>query len=275
MTNTVSFPGISDKVFTLNRVAFTIFGRDIMWYGVIIATGFALAAIYAVRHAKDYGLDSDFILDLLIYGLPSAIVGARIYYVIHQWDYYSQDLSRILDIRQGGLGFYGGFIAAFLVGYILCRKKKKSVKPTMDIASLGFILAQTVGRWGNFMNCEAHGGPTTLPWGMSINGETPVHPTFFYESLWNAIGFVIISRYSKKRRFDGEIFLLYMAWYGFGRMIIEGLRTDSLYINGTGIRVSQLVAGLSFIICFSTWVYKIKTGKYTPRMTQQKEEENK
>ena len=110
---------------------------------------------------------------------------------------------------------------------------------------------------------------------MSINGGTPVHPTFFYESLWNAIGFVIISRYSKKRRFDGEIFLLYMAWYGFGRMIIEGLRTDSLYINGTGIRVSQLVAGLSFIICFSTWAYKIKTGKYTPRMTQQKEEENK
>lgn len=275
MTNSVSFPGISDKVFTLNRVAFTIFGRDIMWYGVIIATGFALAAIYAVRHAKDYGLDPDFILDLLIYGLPSAIVGARIYYVIHQWDYYSQDLSRILDIRQGGLGFYGGFIAAFLVGYILCRKKKQPVKPTMDIASLGFILAQSVGRWGNFMNCEAHGGPTALPWGMSINGGTPVHPTFFYESLWNAIGFVIISRYSKKRRFDGEIFLLYMAWYGFGRMIIEGLRTDSLYINGTGIRVSQLVAGLSFIICFSTWAYKIKTGKYTPRMTQQKEEENK
>ena len=134
----------------------------------------------------------------------------------------------------------------------------------MDIASLGFILAQSVGRWGNFMNCEAHGGPTALPWGMSITGGTPVHPTFFYESLWNAIGFVIISRYSKKRRFDGEIFLLYMAWYGFGRFFIEGLRTDSLYLFSTGIRVSQLVAAVSFLAAGGVLAWVLIKKKPTP-----------
>ena len=264
MINTVSFPGLSDAVFTLNRVAFTVFGQDIMWYGVLIATGFMLTGAYAVRHAHSYGLDADFIMDLLIFGLPSAVIGARIYYVANKWDYYSQNLSEILNIRGGGLAFYGGFIAGFAAGIILCKVKKRKILPTMDIAALGFVQAQAIGRWGNFVNCEAFGGVTSLPWGMSINGGSPVHPTFLYESLWNALGFAILHHYSKRRKFDGEIFLLYMAWYGFGRMIIEGLRSDSLYIGSTDIRISQLLAFISFVTCLSIWIYKIKTGKYTP-----------
>lgn len=270
MINTVSFPGLFEKVFTLDRVAFTLFGNDIMWYGVIIAFGFALAGIYACIHAKDYGQDIDTILDLLIWCLPIAIIGARAYFVLHRWGYYSQNLSEILSIREGGLGFYGGFAAAILTGIIVCKKKKKNVLSTLDIAALGFILAQSIGRWGNFINCEAFGSLTTMPWGMSINGGAPVHPTFFYESLWNMIGFIILHFYSKKRKFDGEIFLLYMAWYGFGRMFIEGLRTDSLYILSTSIRVSQVVAALSFIICFGLWIYFTTTKKYKPRNTERK-----
>ena len=273
MINSVSFPGLFEKVFTLNRAAFTVFGHSIMWYGVLIATGFGLAAIYCSKRAPEFGLDADFILDLLIYCLPAAIVGARIYYVMHRWSDYAGDIKSILDIRSGGLGFYGSFIAAFLAGYILCRVKKKPVLGTMDIASLGFIMAQSIGRWGNFVNCEAFGRVTSLPWGMSINGGAPVHPTFFYESLWNAIGFVLLHFYSKRRRFGGEIFLLYMAWYGLGRMLIEGLRTDSLYINGTGIRVSQLVAGLSFVICLGLWLYLTKTKKYKPLETEKEEDQ--
>lgn len=265
MTNTVSFPGLFDGTLTLNRVAFTIFGHDIMWYGVIIGTGFLLAALYAMRYAKDYKLDSDFIMDMLIFGLPAAVVGARLYYVIYRWDIYANDISLIFNIRKGGLGFYGGFIGAFLAGYILCKVRKKPIFSTMDIAALGFILAQAIGRWGNFVNCEAFGTVTSLPWGMSINGGSPVHPTFLYESLWNIIGFIILHFYSKRRKFDGEIFLLYMAWYGFGRMLIEGLRTDSLYIPGTAIRISQLLALINFVVCLTLWIYKRKTGKYKPR----------
>lgn len=272
ITNTVSFPGLLDRVFTLDRAAFSVFGVDIMWYGIIIASGFCLAGLYASRHAKEYGLDSDFIMDLLIWCLPAAILGARAYYVLHRWEYYAANPGKILAIRDGGLGFYGGFIAAFALGYVLCRVKKKSVTGTMDIASLGFILAQSIGRWGNFVNCEAFGRETGLPWGMSINGLPPVHPTFLYESLWNAVGFLLLHLYSKKRKFGGEIFLLYMAWYGFGRMLIEGLRTDSLYIAGTNIRVSQLVAGVSFVVCLGLWIWLRKTKNYKP-LTINKEDE--
>lgn len=265
MVNTVSFPGLFGLTIKLNRVAFSLFGVDIMWYGVIIALGFGLAALYAMKKADDYNIDTDTILDLLIWCLPAAVVGARIYYVMHRWSYYSANLSEIFDIRGGGLGFYGGFIGAFVVGYIVCRIKKKPILSTMDLAAMGFILAQAIGRWGNFVNCEAFGGLTDALWGMSINGAAPVHPTFLYESLWNAVGFAILHFYSKRRKFDGEIFLLYMSWYGFGRMIIEGLRSDSLYIGSTGIRVSQLVAVVSFVVCFGLWLYLTKTKKYKKR----------
>jgi len=262
MINTVSFPGLSDVVLTLNRVAFSVFGYDIMWYGVIIGSGFMLAALYAVIHAKEFELDTDFIMDILIWCLPAAIIGARLYYVAFRWEYFSQDLSRILNIRGGGLAFYGGFLGGVLGGAIVCKLKKRRFMPTLDMACIVFPLAQSIGRWGNFMNCEAFGGPTDLPWGMSINGASPVHPTFLYESIWNFIGFLLLHKYSKKRKFDGEMALLYLAWYGFGRMFIEGMRTDSLYIGSTNIRVSQLLAFIFFIVGAGLLCYMHMSKKY-------------
>lgn len=262
MLNTVSFPGLSDGILELNRVAFTLFGQDIMWYGVIIGTGFLLAALYGAARSRDFGLDVDFILDLLIFCLPAAIVGARLYYVAFRWDYYAGNWSEILNIRGGGLAFYGGFLGGVLMGVLICKIKKRRILPTLDLACICFPLAQAIGRWGNFVNCEAFGGETGLPWGMSINGAAPVHPTFFYESLWNIIGFTLLHFYSKKRKFDGECALGYLAWYGFGRMIIEGLRTDSLYIGSTNLRASQVLAFAFFIVGFGLLCYMHLTKKY-------------
>ncbi len=264
MTNTIAFPQLSDKVFTLNRVAFNFFGIEIMWYGLIIATGFALAGFYATKRSREFGLDVDFILDLLIWCLPVAIVGARAYYVLSSWDHYSRNLGEIFMIRNGGLAFYGSFIAAVAAGYAVCRWKKRSFLATLDLACLGFIIGQSIGRWGNFMNAEAFGTVTNLPWGMSINGLPPVHPTFLYESLWNALGFIILHFASKHRKYNGQIALGYMAWYGFGRMFIEGLRTDSLFIGYTDIRISQLYAFISFIVCAGLLIYFQVSKKYKP-----------
>lgn len=262
MQNTIAFPGLFDGTLTLDRVAFTLFGQDIMWYGVIIGTGFLLAALYGICRAREFGFDADFVLDLLIVCLPAAILGARLYYVAFRWNYYGAHLSEIFNIRGGGLAIYGGLIGAILAGCLVCKFRKKRILPPLDLASLGFLIGQSIGRWGNFVNCEAFGGATSLPWGMSINGGVPVHPTFLYESLWNALGFLLLHKYSKKRRFDGELFLLYLIWYGFGRMLIEGLRTDSLYIGATGIRVSQLLSAVLFAAALGLWLWLRRTKRY-------------
>ncbi|MBQ5760466.1 MAG: prolipoprotein diacylglyceryl transferase [Clostridia bacterium] len=262
MLNTVAFPGLFDWTILLDRVAFTLFGQDIMWYGVIIGTGFLLAGLYGAARSEEFGLDVDFILDLLIFCLPAAIVGARLYYVAFRWDYYGGNWSEILNIRGGGLAFYGGFLGAILMGALVCKIKKRPFLRALDIACICFPMAQAIGRWGNFVNCEAFGGETSLPWGMSINGGAPVHPTFLYESLWNIIGFALLHFYSKKRKFDGEMALGYLAWYGFGRMLIEGLRTDSLYIGSTNLRASQLLALAFFLIGGGLLLYMHTTKKY-------------
>ncbi|MBR4875520.1 MAG: prolipoprotein diacylglyceryl transferase [Clostridia bacterium] len=262
MLNTVAFPGLFDRVLILNRVAFTLFGNDIMWYGVIIGTGFLLAGLYGAARAEEFRLDADFILDLLIFCLPAAIVGARLYYVAFRWDYYAGNWSEILNIRGGGLAFYGGFLGAILMGALVCFIKKRPFLAALDIACICFPMAQAIGRWGNFVNCEAFGGETSLPWGMSINGGAPVHPTFLYESLWNIIGFALLHFYSKKRKFDGEMAFGYLAWYGFGRMIIEGLRTDSLYIGSTNLRASQVLALVFFLVGSIMLLYMHTTKKY-------------
>ena len=262
MVNTVAFPGLFDRIFALDRVAFSAFGQDIMWYGVIIGTGFLLAGLYGCWRAGEFEMDADFILDLLIFCLPAAIVGARLYYVAFRWEHYAGNWSEILNIRGGGLAFYGGFLGAILMGMLVCKIKKRRILPALDLACICFPMAQAIGRWGNFVNCEAFGGETALPWGMSINGGAPVHPTFFYESLWNIIGFTLLHFYSKKRKFDGECALGYLAWYGFGRMIIEGMRTDSLYIGSTNLRVSQVLAGIFFLVGFGLLCYMHLTKKY-------------
>lgn len=231
---------------------FTVFGLNIYYYAVIIAAGFLLAILHIYKRRREFGLTQDNILDMFIIAVPTGIVGARLYYVLfHPEGFFGPGKwLNIFDIRSGGLAIYGGVIAAVVGIVIYSRKKKIPAGVFFDVGALGLLIGQAVGRWGNFFNREAFGYETDLPWKMGLTsgaGTFYVHPTFLYESVWNLAGFIWIYIFSKKRRkYDGQIFLLYVAWYGFGRFLIEGLRTDSLYLFSTDIRASQLVAALSF-----------------------------
>lgn len=262
MTNTIGFPGLFDRTFELNRVAFNLFGKDIMWYGVILAFAFLLAAIYCSKRAKQFGTNSDEFTDLLLWGLPAAVIGCRIYYVINTWDYYSAHPEDIIKIWNGGLGMYGGIIAAALVVLIYGKRHHTNMRGVADLLALGFAIGQFIGRWANFINAEAFGSETSLPWGMTINGSAPAHPTFLYESLWTFVGFVVLHFYSKRRKFDGEIALLYAGWYGLARFWLEDLRTDSLLIGHTDISISKVVGGACVVLCWGLLVYFYATGKY-------------
>lgn len=253
MEHAISFPALGLD-FQINRVAANIFGKDIYWYGIIICIGFVLAALYVNARVKEFGATSDNLMDCLIICVPVGIICARIYYVIFEWDYYSQHLNEIIAIWNGGIAIYGAVIGVVVALYIYSRVKKLPFASLCDLAAFGLLIGQCIGRWGNFINGEAHGGPTDLPWGMSIDGAAAVHPTFLYESIWNLVGFIALHFYSKKRKFPGEMALLYVAWYGLGRAWIEGLRTDSLYI-GT-LRVSQVLAAVSCIVAVALLIRK-------------------
>ena len=246
----ISFPNLGIEI-DPGRVAFTLFGKEIYWYGIIIALGFILAVTYAMVRAKQFGLNDDNILDMLFAAVPTAIVCARLYYCVFYWELYADNPVSILYIWEGGLAIYGGIIGAVLAVVIFGKCKKLPIGPMVDIGGLGLRIGQMVGRWGNFMNREAHGSVTDSFFKMGLadasGAVTYYHPTFLYESVWNLVGFVLLHFYSKRRKFDGEVFVLYVAWYGLGRAWIEGLRTDSLYLFGTGIRVSQLLAIVSFL----------------------------
>ena len=284
--NPIEFPGLGLK-FHINRVAFTLFGKDIYWYGVIIALGFLLGVIYCYYQARHYGVPRDKVIDLVLFAAPGGIIGARIYYVLFYLDLYknpdgSFNWDEALAIWDGGLAIYGGVIAAILILLIFCKVNKIKFTAFGDLGVQGLFIGQAIGRWGNFVNQEAHGGVTTLPWrmGLTVNGTyVEVHPTFLYESLWNVIG-LIIARFvlRDRRKFDGEVFLFYLAWYGLGRVWIEGLRTDSLYLFNTGIRVSQLLAGLCAIIAGGILIYlliKLKPDPQRLYVNQQTKAENK
>lgn len=263
MEHTIGFPNLGLE-FTLSRVACTVLGKDIYWYGIIICAGFILAALYVNSRTKDFGITSDNLTDCLIICVPLGIICARIYYVVFEWGYYAQHPGEIVAIWKGGIAIYGGIIGTLIGLFVYSRVKKLSLASLCDLAAFGLLIGQCIGRWGNFVNGEAHGGPTTLPWGMTIDGQSMVHPTFLYESLWNLIGFVLLHFYSKKRRFKGEIALLYAAWYGAGRAWIEGLRTDSLYLFSTGIRVSQLLAAVFFVVSAGVIVWVRVKRRPTP-----------
>lgn len=261
--NSIKFPGLGLE-FHINRVAFSLFGKDIYWYGVIIALGFLLGVTYCYYQAKHYGVPKDRVVDLILFAAPGGIIGARIYYVLFYIDLYknadgSFNWAEAVAIWDGGLAIYGGVIAAILILLIFCKVTKIKFTAFGDLGVQGLFIGQAIGRWGNFVNQEAHGGVTSLPWrmGLVINGTyTEVHPTFLYESIWNVIG-LLIARFAlrNRRKFDGEIFLFYLAWYGLGRVWIEGLRTDSLYLFHTGIRVSQLLAGLCVLAAGGVLIY--------------------
>ncbi len=245
---TVQFPGLGWSM-DINSTMFAIGSFEVKWYGFLIGMGFLLAFAYGLWQAPRFGVNRSKIIDVAIVGLVCGIIGARLYYVLfYPGDKYWNDPIQILYIHQGGLGIYGGIIGGLGGGIAMCKIRKVKVLPMLDLTMLGFLIGQAIGRWGNFVNQEAFGGPTNLPWGMqSVNtGNIPVHPCFFYESLLCAVGFVLLHFFTRKlRRYDGQTFLLYVIWYGAGRFFIEALRTDSLYFPGLPIKISQLVALVS------------------------------
>lgn len=292
MTSTVTFPGLGLS-FELNRVAFSLFGVPVYWYGVIIAAGFLLAVAFAYRKAPQFGIVPDTLIDMLLFAVPLSIIGARLYYIVFYLDLFRVDgklsLAEMLDIRDGGLAIYGGVIAAAITVVVFCKARRFKVGAYLDIGALGLLIGQAVGRWGNFVNVEAFGGETNLPWRMGVTAWSgaagtyvyqEVHPTFLYESLWNLIGLALMLVIAKNwRRFDGQIFLSYLAWYGLGRTWIEGLRSDSLYffgleLFGAPIRTSQMLAALSALVSIALLIYHLKFRRHTPEelLVNQKEE---
>jgi 16S rRNA (cytosine1402-N4)-methyltransferase/phosphatidylglycerol:prolipoprotein diacylglycerol transferase len=250
------YAGLLRRYF-MNPVAFEIFGLSVRWYGILLSTGIMVGILLAYNEAKRLGKNPEYIIDLSLWCIPAAVIGARLYYVLLEWDYYNGDIMRMINIREGGLAIHGGLIAAVLTGYIYTRAKKYSFWETADIVAPSIIIGQAIGRWGNFVNNEAHGGPTDLPWGIMIDG-IKVHPTFLYESLWNFGVFIILVLYRKKKKVDGELFLLYGILYSAGRFWIEGLRTDSLMFMG--LRAAQLIS-LAIIVVFSIIIYLIRRRK--------------
>ncbi len=258
----VSFPGLGIYDLPINRVAFSVFGVDVYWYGLLIAVAAVLCIIISGREAEKFGIDPDFVLDNFLVVLPSMIIGARLYYVIFSWDMYKDDLLSIFDTRKGGLAFYGGVIGGLLGIIIFHKIKKKKVEPFIDFLVVYVPLGQAIGRIGNFINQEAFGTNTDMPWGMISNGtkaylsahpelgqnpDLPVHPTFLYEFIGNMILFFILHRFRKNNKIPYGTTALYLIGYGLLRFFVEGIRTDALYIGNGDLRASQLLSALMVI----------------------------
>jgi len=280
----IVFPRLGIDVH-VNPTAFTIFGVSIQWYGIIIVCGLLLALLFAFRNMKRIGIDPDRATDAIIGGILGALVGARAYYVLLNWNDYKGDWKAILNTREGGLAIFGGLIGAVIVGGIVCHFRKVKLLPMLDICGVGFLIGQGIGRWGNFTNQEAFGKNTDSLFCMSggrvqrwislnynatfsydkdvtLDPAYPVHPCFLYESFWCLLGAVLLFiAFKKFRKFDGQIILMYMVWYGFGRFFIEGLRTDSLMIGS--LRVSQ---ALALVICIVALILLIVQLSRVKRM---------
>ncbi len=246
----ISFPLLGDWSID-PPYSFSVFGFEIYFYGAIIAAGFILAALFCARLAARFGLSSDDLFDFVIWLIPSCIIGARLYYGLFKLDYFAANPSEIFAVRDGGLAIYGGIIAGVITGILVCKRKKIPVLALGDLAAFGLLIGQAIGRWGNFINREAFGVETDVFCRMGLttsDGVTVyVHPTFLYESLWNFTGLIILCvlLHRGARKYDGQFTWLYVLWYGLGRAWVEGLRTDSLYIGTSDIRVSQLLAIVS------------------------------
>ena len=230
----------------MNRVAFTIFGLDIMWYGVLMASAMILCVLLALKEGKRVNISEDDILNLAIVSIPCGLIGARLYYVIFNWSWYSKHLSEILNFRGGGMAIHGALIGGILAGFIYTKIKKINFFKMADTVMIGIPLGQAIGRWGNYINGEAHGGPTSLPWGIMVNG-VKVHPTFLYECIWDLAIFIFIWSFRKKKKYEGQLAIYYLILYSLGRFFIEGLRTDSLMIGP--LRMAQVISLITIIVC--------------------------
>ncbi len=257
---TLSFPGLGIGEFQVNSTAFTVFGFEIKWYALIITFGIICAVAYTVFRANAANIKADDIIDYALFTVPIGILGARLYYVLTtlgEGRYNS--IVDVFNIREGGLAIYGGIIAGALTVFVVSKVKKIPFRVLGDCISPGLILAQAIGRWGNFINAEAYGSETDIFIRMGIKyGSTTmyVHPCFLYESLWNIVGFILINIFFKKRKYDGQVMLAVFGWYGLGRMFIEGLRTDSLWVGPFGIL--QLIFGILLVasVCIFAWYFK-------------------
>ncbi|MBQ6552138.1 MAG: prolipoprotein diacylglyceryl transferase [Clostridia bacterium] len=289
----VSFPGLGITI-NVSPTAFKIGSVEIKWYALCIMLGFALAIVYVLVQGKKQGFKSDIFIDLAIIAMVFGLIGARLYYVLFRLDQYIKDPISILYIWKGGLAIYGGVILAVLASFVYCRVKKQPFLKLADIAAPALLIGQGIGRWGNFFNQEAFGVNTGLPWGMTgnivaenirseaadikdrfgilLDSSKPVHPTFLYESLWCLIGVLVLWLFYKKfKKFDGEVALAYCAWYGFERMFVEGLRTDSLILFAN-IRISQVVAAVTFVtavVLIIVFRIKSKRGKRGKSLSQE------
>ena len=277
MHTTIDFPNLGIHLASVGKTI-SLFHIDIAYYGIIIGLGILAGLFVAVMEAKRSGQNPDTYYDLVIYAVIFSVIGARIYYVIFSWDMYKDDLKSIFNIRQGGLAIYGGVIAAIITVIVFARVKKLSAPLIFDTAGLGLVTGQMIGRWGNFFNREAFGEYTNNLFAMRLpvdavrpgditdlmrkhmeieNGVSyiQVHPTFLYESLWCMMILILLLLYRRHKKFDGEIFLMYLGGYGLGRLWIEGLRTDQLWIPGTEIPVSQVLAGTLVIVSVVLIIY--------------------
>ncbi len=260
MSNAISFPKLGLS-FEINRTAFSVFGRNIYWYALIIVTGFILGTLFVAHNAKKKGIKTEYIWDIALYGLVFGIIGARIYYCIFDFDTIKDNFWKIFAIHEGGLAIYGAIIGAIITAFVYCRVKKLDVLQIFDLACQGLFIGQAIGRWGNFVNAEVYGLKTSLAWGMSINGSSPVHPLFLYESLWNVLGLLLVLAFCKKIKTNGLIFFFYIAWYSFGRFFLEGMRETEFILKVTeNVGISQVVAIIGVLCGIVGIVYlKIKS----------------
>ena len=267
----ITFPLFGEN-FVIDPIRYiTLFGFRIYLYGLFITAGFILAGLYIYKRRDMLELTQDNVLDLIIMAVPCGLVGARIYYILFNASQYfgAGKWQNIIMFREGGLAVYGGVIGGGIAFFIYSRIKKVPVGKLLDAAGFGLLIGQAIGRWGNFINREAFGVETNLPWRMGLaasSGFKYVHPAFLYESLWNAVGLILMHIFSVKHKtkYHGQYFLFYVTWYGFGRFLIEGIRTDSLFIGGTDIRVSQLLAALSFSFAIVLLVRNYLRGRTSP-----------
>ncbi len=248
MVNNIAFEKLGLE-FEINRTAFSIGGVNIYWYGIIIAFAFIAAVLFVVSDCEKRAVKRDTIYDIAIYGLIFGLLGARLYYVIFDFDSVRGSFLNFFAIRNGGIAIYGGIIGAAAAAYVYCRRKKLNVLNVFDVCAPGLFIGQIIGRFGNFVNAEVYGRQTDLPWQMSINSGAGVHPLFLYESFWNLVGLIFLLIYRRRKKADGEIFFLYILWYALGRIWLEGMRESEyiLYLIPDVLGISQVVSAAAII----------------------------